>query len=113
MYSWPFLRIGIYRKGLGKSKDASFFKLSNDKPVTKNVLLPFLVFRRNAQPSPLEMFKGIGVLPQQAKLALYYKDTACTVSRNVCANIAIARIQNGSYVTVWPEAQEGSKDQDE
>lgn len=41
MYSWPFLRIGIYRKGLGKSKDAAFFKLSNDKPVTKNVLLPF------------------------------------------------------------------------
>lgn len=41
VYSWPFLRIGIYRKGLGKSKDAALFKLSNDKPVTKNVLLPF------------------------------------------------------------------------
>lgn len=28
----------------------------------------FLVFRSNAQPSPLEMFKGIGVLPQRAKI---------------------------------------------
>lgn len=34
-------------------------------------------------------------------------------NENVCADIAIARIQNGSYVTVWPKAQEGSKDQDE
>ena len=39
MYSWPFLRIGIPERS-GKSKDA-LFKLSNDKPVNKNVLLPF------------------------------------------------------------------------
>ena len=55
MYSWPFLRIGIYRKGLGKSKDASFFKLSNDKPVTKNVLLPFFYYEIRKNPVLIEL----------------------------------------------------------
>ena len=40
----------------------------------------FLAFRRNAQPSPREMIKGIWGFPNERKLALYYKDTARTVT---------------------------------
>ena len=38
------------------------------------------MFRRSAQPSPQEMFKGMGCFPNEQNLALYYKDTARTVT---------------------------------
>lgn len=44
----------------------------------------FLVFRSNAQPSPLEMFKGIGVLPQRAKIGFVLQGHCSHCSSSNC-----------------------------